>query len=571
MASGARRPIPSVGALIVKDGIVVGRGWTADGGRPHGEIVALARAGAAARGATLYVTLEPCSHRGRTGPCCEAIGAAGVSRVVYAVGDPNPLVAGRGAAYCRAQGLAVEEGVGAVAARRDHAGHIAVMTKHRPMVTLKLAETADGFVAGGPHDPRLAITGIAANGVVHAMRATHDAIMVGIGTILADDPLMTVRLPGVVAKPLRVVLDRQARLPPQSRLLQTALEAPIAVFVDEAAPAGRMSTLSATVGVTVHRTRLAPDGRIDLSVVLSTLAKQGITRVFSEGGPTVAAALIAAEFGRRHLHFLRAAPTWRGGCADPLPAGSGHSRRHHAFRSRRNDEIRCRPPRPLGKHELMFTGLVTDIGTVESMDGDGNLRRARIVCDYVAETIAVGASIACNGPCLTVVDVGRRGNRTWIDVDIGAETLARTTAGTWHEGMRLNLERSLKIGDELGGHIVTGHIDGVAEILSIDAFDGMSRFEIRVPVELSRFIAEKGSISLDGTSLTVNSVGEDTLSVLLIPHTLDVTTWGERRGRRRAEPGDRSDGPLRGTLGGRARDERRRKCRGPAATRLRSW
>ena len=292
---GRTAPNPSVGALIVKDGILVGRGWTGDGGRPHGEILALAQAGDAARGATLYVTLEPCSHQGQTGPCCEAVVAAGIGRVVYAIGDPNPLVAGRGAAYCRDHGLGVVEGIGAETARRDHAGHIAVMTKHRPLVTLKLAETADGFVAGGPHDPRLAITGIAANGVVHAMRATHDAIMVGIGTLLADDPLMTVRLPGVVAKPLRVVLDREVRLPLQSRLLQTVAEAPIAVFVGETAPADRLAALAAVGGLTIHRTAITPDGHLDLRAVLATLAAADITRVFSEGGPTVAAALIADD------------------------------------------------------------------------------------------------------------------------------------------------------------------------------------------------------------------------------------------------------------------------------------
>ena len=177
----------------------------------------------------------------------------------------------------------------------------------------------------------------------------------------------------------------------------------------------------------------------------------------------------------------------------------------------------------------MFTGLVTDVGRIESVEARGQLRRLRIACAYAPETIALGASIACNGPCLTAVAIGPRDGGAWFDVDVGAETLARTTAGTWAVGTRLNLERSLKIGDELGGHIVTGHVDGVAEILSVDAFDGMSRFSIRVPRDLARFIAEKGSVCLDGTSLTVNGVGDDTLSVLLIPHTLEVTTWGDRR------------------------------------------
>jgi len=177
----------------------------------------------------------------------------------------------------------------------------------------------------------------------------------------------------------------------------------------------------------------------------------------------------------------------------------------------------------------MFTGLVTDVGEIESIEPRGELRRVRILCAYPAAGIAEGASIACSGPCLTAVAIGTSGNKTWFDVDVAAETLARTTAVSWEKGRRLNLERSLKIGDELGGHIVTGHVDAVAEIISIDAFDGMKRFKIRVPQALSRFIAEKGSVSLDGTSLTVNEVANDVFSVLMIPHTLAVTTWDERR------------------------------------------
>jgi riboflavin synthase len=177
----------------------------------------------------------------------------------------------------------------------------------------------------------------------------------------------------------------------------------------------------------------------------------------------------------------------------------------------------------------MFTGLVSDVGEVVVAEQRGDLRRLRIACSYPAESIAIGASIACSGPCLTAVAVAQAGNRTIFDVDAGAETLARTTAGEWRVRTRLNLERSLKIGDELGGHIVTGHIDGVATIVSRRSFDGMAHFEIVAPREISRFIAAKGSVTLDGTSLTVNEVSGDRFAILIIPHTLDVTTWGERR------------------------------------------
>ncbi|MGE3245609.1 MAG: riboflavin synthase [Beijerinckiaceae bacterium] len=176
----------------------------------------------------------------------------------------------------------------------------------------------------------------------------------------------------------------------------------------------------------------------------------------------------------------------------------------------------------------MFTGLVSDVGEIAAREERGQLIRFRIACAYEAASIAVGASIACSGPCLTAVEIGTDAGRTWFDVDVAAETLARTTAGRWRTGTRINLERSLKIGDELGGHIVTGHVDGIAEIVAREAFDGMVRFDFRAPQTIKQFIAEKGSVCLDGTSLTVNSVQDDVFSCLLIPHTLAVTTWGER-------------------------------------------
>jgi len=177
----------------------------------------------------------------------------------------------------------------------------------------------------------------------------------------------------------------------------------------------------------------------------------------------------------------------------------------------------------------MFTGIVTDVGEVVAMTPRGELRRLRIACSYDSETIAIGASIACSGVCLTVVAVAGEGPRTIFEVDAAAETLTVTTVGAWACGTRVNLERALKIGDELGGHIVTGHVDGVARIISRDDFDDMSGYWIEAPRQLSRFIAKKGSVALDGVSLTVNEVEGDRFSVLLIPHTLSVTTLGARR------------------------------------------
>ncbi|MET0530961.1 MAG: riboflavin synthase [Microvirga sp.] len=185
----------------------------------------------------------------------------------------------------------------------------------------------------------------------------------------------------------------------------------------------------------------------------------------------------------------------------------------------------------------MFTGIVTDIGEVVSAEGaQGTLKRLRINSIYDPATIALGASIACGGPCLTVVAVGEREGGCWFDVDAAAETLERTTVGDWQTGSRINLERSLKIGDELGGHIVTGHVDGLATIVAREAITAgdnpwgpTARFTLKAPAALAPYIAEKGSVCLDGTSLTVNSVNDDMFSVLIIPHTLAVTTWGDRK------------------------------------------
>jgi diaminohydroxyphosphoribosylaminopyrimidine deaminase/5-amino-6-(5-phosphoribosylamino)uracil reductase len=300
---GRTWPNPAVGAVIVKDGVVVGRGWTQPGGRPHAETEALRRAGGAARGATLYVTLEPCSHFGKTPPCADAIVAAGVARVVSAIEDPNPEVAGKGHARLRAADIAVGVGNGAEAARRDHAGHIRRMRDGRPHVMLKLAISADGKAAAAGRKP-IAITSDAARERVHVMRAQSDAIMVGIGTALADDPLLTCRLPGAAkTSPVRVVLDSGLRLPLGSHLVNTAREVPLWVIGAASAPKAREDALRArgvevlcaeVLGVEVLRSA-GSGGQLELSAVLKLLAERGITRLMVEGGPTLASALLAAD------------------------------------------------------------------------------------------------------------------------------------------------------------------------------------------------------------------------------------------------------------------------------------
>ncbi|KAA2238008.1 bifunctional diaminohydroxyphosphoribosylaminopyrimidine deaminase/5-amino-6-(5-phosphoribosylamino)uracil reductase RibD [Salinarimonas soli] len=302
LAVGARHlghtwPNPSVGAVVVGETrgvpIVLATGVTQAGGRPHAERVALAAAGDAARGATLYVTLEPCSHHGRTPPCVDAVIASGIARVVVALTDPDPRVSGRGAALLRGQGIAVETGILEAEAARAHRGHVKRVTRGLPALTLKLARTRDGFAAAT--GPRLLITGEIAAGHVHLMRYHADAIMVGSGTVAADDPRLDVRLPGLgPGSPVRVVIDSALSIDPAARLVATAREIPTWVIATEGAPVGPERIL-AGAGVEVMRVAADAAGRVDVAEALRLLALRGITRVFCEGGPRLADALAAAD------------------------------------------------------------------------------------------------------------------------------------------------------------------------------------------------------------------------------------------------------------------------------------
>jgi diaminohydroxyphosphoribosylaminopyrimidine deaminase/5-amino-6-(5-phosphoribosylamino)uracil reductase len=292
---GRTWPNPAVGAVIVKDGVIVGRGWTQPGGRPHAEVEALRRAGDAAHGATLYVTLEPCSHHGKSPPCADAVIAAHLARVVSAVEDPNPEVAGQGHARLRAAGIVVDVGLGAAEAAHDHAGHFRRIRDKRPHVILKLAVSSDDKVAAAGHRP-VAISGEAARSRVHLLRAQSDAVLVGIGTVLADDPLLTTRLPGMEAQsPVRVVLDRALRIPGSSRLVHSAREVPLWVMTSNLAEAPAAMKLGAA-GAQVIRvaTTSAPPG-LDLQAVLHALADKGITRLLVEGGSRVASSFVTAD------------------------------------------------------------------------------------------------------------------------------------------------------------------------------------------------------------------------------------------------------------------------------------
>ncbi|MBS0573530.1 MAG: bifunctional diaminohydroxyphosphoribosylaminopyrimidine deaminase/5-amino-6-(5-phosphoribosylamino)uracil reductase RibD [Proteobacteria bacterium] len=284
-------PNPAVGCVIVRGDCIVGRGWTRPGGRPHAETVALAQAGAAARGATAYVSLEPCAHHGQTPPCAEALIAAGVARVVSALEDPDPRVGGRGHAMLRAAGIAVDVGEGGEAAERLQHGFLSRVRSGRPMLTLKLAASLDGRIATAAGESRW-ITGPEARHMVHHLRASHDAVMIGAGTARADDPLLTVRGMGMVRQPVRIVAARTLDLPLTGALARSAHEAPLWLLHGPLAdPARRAAWEAAGAGlIEVAET----EHGLDMAGALAALGARGLTRVFCEGGGLLAAALLGA-------------------------------------------------------------------------------------------------------------------------------------------------------------------------------------------------------------------------------------------------------------------------------------
>ena len=285
---GATGTRPAVGCVIVRDGIVVGVGSTGEGGIPHAEAAALAVAGEAARGATAYVTLEPCSHHGATPPCADALVAAGVARVVVAIADPDPRVDGKGLKRLREAGIAVETGLLAKAALRELDGFLSRMTKGRPAVTLKMAVSADGMIARAPGQ-RTAISGEAANARTHLMRARSDAIMVGANTVRVDDPSLTCRLPGLEHRtPIAVVVDGRLAIPASTRLVAHARQRPLIILTSEDAENANL----AASGAEIIRCGVAAPFRIGLSDGLMQLGRRGINTLLVEGGANLARSLL---------------------------------------------------------------------------------------------------------------------------------------------------------------------------------------------------------------------------------------------------------------------------------------
>src|SRR5690625_5602009 len=292
---GRTAPNPAVGCILVREGKLLGRGWTQPGGRPHAEIEALRRAGPSARGATAYVSLEPCSHQGQSGPCADALIAAGIRRCVIACEDPDPRVSGSGIRRLREANIEVSIGLLREEAEALNRGFIKHRLQARPSVTLKLATSLDGRIALASGESRW-ITGPEARERAHLARAEHDAVLVGSGTALADNPRLDVRLPGMTSrKPLRVVLDPGLRLPATHDLVVRACEQPTLVVTRPGHDPSSLQALEATGLETVALPDRAPQGRPDPAPALAELARRGVTRLMIEGGAAVAASFLKSE------------------------------------------------------------------------------------------------------------------------------------------------------------------------------------------------------------------------------------------------------------------------------------
>lgn len=326
---GFTSPNPPVGAVIVKEGTLAAEGYHEGTGKPHAEAIALAKAGEKAKGATLYVTLEPCDHYGRTPPCTDAIIAAGIQRVVVGTLDPNPIVNGRGIARLRAAGIEVAIGVLEAEAKDLIAPFAKFITQQMPFVTLKLAMSADGKIATCTRQSQW-LTGEEARRYAHCLRLEHDAVMVGVGTVLADDPQLTVRLVrGKGKQPVRVVVDSLARTPPTAKVIRAA-ETPCIIAVTEKAPESRVRKLR-HAGAEVWR--LPPDkqGRVSLPELLKKLAERDIVSVLVEGGSELAGSLVAQRLIDRVVFFI--APVLLGGNkAVPAIGGEGIANLDEALR-----------------------------------------------------------------------------------------------------------------------------------------------------------------------------------------------------------------------------------------------
>ncbi len=543
---GLTAPNPMVGCVVVRDGAIIAEGWHHACGEAHGEPDALARIGYQAQGATLYVNLEPCCHWGRTPPCTEAILRSGASRVVVAMQDPDPRVNGRGIAALRAAGLDVQVGLLEPAARRLNERYLVKTVLGRPFLTLKVAMTLDGRTA--TRDGRSSwITSERARAHCRRERARSQAILVGVNTVLSDDPRLTARDAEARARglsdPVRVILDSHLRTPPEARVLARD---GVPVLICTTGPGLRSERAGPLRDAGAQLIACGEGARVDLDLALHALLERQLVDVFVEGGATVHGTLLDAGIVDRYLVYMApkvfggssAAPVARGlGVADPAkapllaPFVVTHLGDDILLETRPKDGplsqglsmlqvARARAARPSG--EPMFTGIVTSVGTIEDVAVVPAGKRFRVRGTWLEPEYVIGESIAIDGACMTVVAT----DGDSFSFESSPESLDKTTLSVRGLGDAVNLERALAVGDRMGGHYVTGHIDGVGSIERIEPDGDCLKMTFRVPGAGLKYMVPKGSVAIDGISLTVNGVqdADGTFDVMVIPHTQQETS-----------------------------------------------
>jgi len=559
-ALGISNPNPAVGAVLVKDERVVGEGWTQPPGQAHAEIMALRMAGDEARGATLYVTLEPCDHYGKTPPCTDALVRAGLHAVHLAIIDRTPWVNGRGRHHLESAGIETIVGEHEHAAYRLNEAYFKHIGQGLPFVALKWAMTLDGKIATH-RGSSYWVTGEAARARVARLRAQSGAVLVGVGTVLADDPQLTVRPEALqptdsheldslpLRQPLRVVVDSQARTPATARLVSGGLPGRTLILVTEAAPAERRAALEESGAEVV--VVAAQAGRVHLGVALRLLAERGITRILVEAGGTLAAGLFEAGLVDQVHAFL--APKLVGGAAalSPLegagfPQMSQAVKLHDVQTERLGDDllvsgyltpfvprtegalaaIEDRPARP-DQHVGggVFTGIVEEMGAVRALDSQDNSVHLTIAAETVTGDLHLGDSVSVNGVCLTVT----HHDGDTFTVGLAPETLRRTNLGDLAAGDQVNLERALAAGARMGGHYVQGHVDGVGVIKAVRPEGDSLWMTFSAPEDLLRYLVVKGFVAIDGISLTITERVADTFSIALVAYTQTAVTLGAKQ------------------------------------------
>ena len=532
---GWTNPNPLVGAVIAKEGRIIGEGWHARCGELHAERNAIRALTERAEGATLYVTLEPCCHYGRTPPCTDAILEQKIARVVIGSGDPNPKVSGKGAAILRRAGVQVEEGFMRDACDRLNPVFFHYITTGNPYVIMKYAMTADGKIAARTGDSKW-ITGEASRRRVQELRWNCMGIMAGIGTVLADDPLLTVREEGR-RNPIRIICDSRLRLPPDSRLCRSAEQYPViaacsAEILEREDGCRKRKQILEGLGVKVLPVPDSPR-HVNLPALMELLGREKIDSILLEGGRrfkqqcspfrnyTGDPGVYRSQNFRRRLQDTGG----RRGCGS---SGRGGSAGDDGDRENRTGSSDYLESQKLRKGKGMFTGIVEETGKIRGLSLNGTSGSISVEASRVLEGTKIGDSIAVSGICLTVTALRPEG----FTADVMAETVRRSSLSACRPGDLVNLERAMAADGRFGGHIVSGHIDGTGRIVSLVREQNAVWAVVRAEPELLKLIVEKGSICMDGISLTVASAGPEEFRVSVIPHTWQATSLRLKR------PGD---------------------------------